>query len=325
MSDNSYTIEEVAQILKVSKLTVYELIKKGKLAHYRVGRQIRVDTYDLEKYKEQQRDHNLAELKEPIRTLPINSTNSLKQSTKPVATLPLNNQQQVIITGQDVSLDLLSRYLGTKEPNIRPLRAYSSSLQSIIAIVLGQADIVSTHLYDGETNQYNLPYITRILNGFQYVVINLAFRNVGFYVKKGNPKKVKTWFDLTKPEVKMVNREKGSGARVLLEEMLKLNKIKIGKLRGYYWEETSHISAARAVARGAADVAIGIEKGAQVTGIDFVPLTKERYDLVILKNSKNEGLIKAIIDILESNQFQEELNALGGYDLKEIGKIVYET
>ncbi|MBG9940652.1 helix-turn-helix transcriptional regulator [Brevibacillus formosus] len=314
---NSYTTEEIAKILRISKLTVYDLIKKGELPAYRVGRQMRVDESDLEAYK--------AKAKGEYRqasAVSIPQTGQAQQSSRYEQT---GTGRNIIISGQDVSLDLLAGHLEKKDEAYRPLRSYVGSLNSLVAMYTGKADIVSTHLYDGDTNEYNVPYIRRILCGHRFVVINMLSRWAGFYVQAGNPKQIKAWSDFTKPGIRMVNREKGSGARTLIEEQFRLAKIAGSDVIGYEREETNHLAVAGVVARREADVGVGIEKAASLVGVEFVPAVCERYDLVLLKNKDNEQLIQAVLDILGSRPFQKELEAVGGYDLSQTGKIMYET
>ncbi|GED56076.1 helix-turn-helix transcriptional regulator [Brevibacillus formosus] len=314
---NSYTTEEIAKILRISKLTVYDLIKKGELPAYRVGRQMRVDESDLEAYK--------AKAKGEYRqasAVSIPQTGQAQQSSRYEQT---GTGRNIIISGQDVSLDLLAGHLEKKDEAYRPLRSYVGSLNSLVAMYTGKADIVSTHLYDGDTNEYNVPYIRRILCGHRFVVINMLSRWAGFYVQAGNPKQIKAWSDFTKPGIRMVNREKGSGARTLIEEQFRLAKIAGSDVIGYEREESNHLAVAGVVARREADVGVGIEKAASLVGVEFVPAVHERYDLVLLKNKDNEQLIQAVLDVLGSRPFQKELEAVGGYDLSQTGKIMYET
>ncbi|WJQ83878.1 helix-turn-helix transcriptional regulator [Brevibacillus brevis] len=314
---NSYTTEEIAKILRISKLTVYDLIKKGELPAYRVGRQMRVDESDLEAYK--------AKAKGEYRqasAVSIPQTGQAQQSARYEQT---GIGRNIIISGQDVSLDLLAGHLEKKDEAYRPLRSYVGSLNSLVAMYTGKADIVSTHLYDGDTNEYNVPYIRRILCGHRFVVIHMLSRWAGFYVQAGNPKQIKAWSDFTKPGIRMVNREKGSGARTLIEEQFRLAKIAGSDVIGYEREESNHLAVAGVVARREADVGVGIEKAASLVGVEFVPTVCERYDLVLLKNKENEQLIQAVLDVLGSRPFQKELEAVGGYDLSQTGKIMYET
>ncbi|WP_040206847.1 substrate-binding domain-containing protein [Neobacillus jeddahensis] len=307
--DISYTIEEIAQLLKVSKLTIYELIKKGELPVFRVGRQMRMDAKDLDLY--------------------MNKHKSTQMATVPLSTLgpqriDMKDSQSIVISGQDIVLDILGKHI-EKVSSYKTLRSYSGSLNSLISLYNGDCDIVSLHMFDGETGEYNLPYVKRILTGNAYVLINLIARKAGLLVRKGNPLQIKTWTDLKRGDVQLMNREKGSGARILLDEQLHLNQISANMIHGYDGEETSHLSVASAVSTGKADVGIGIEKAAKMVGIDFVPLMTERYDLVMVKTPENEALIQHVKDILSSDLFQTEISSLGDYDVSQTGMIMYET
>jgi putative molybdopterin biosynthesis protein len=189
----------------------------------------------------------------------------------------------------------------------------------------GECDIVSLHLFDGDTGEYNLPYIKKILVGYPFVLINLLLRKAGFYVKKGNPLNLTSWSDLCRENVTIINREKGSGARILLDEQLRINGIPSRTIKGYENEETNHLSVASAVATGVADVGLGIEKAAKIVGVDFVPLITEQYDIVLIKTQESELLISTVREILSSQQFLSELKSLGDYDISLTGKIIYET
>ncbi len=190
---------------------------------------------------------------------------------------------------------------------------------------MGEQSVVSLHLFDGDTKEYNIPYVKRILVGQPCVVINLLARNVGFYVQKGNPNEIQNWSDLVKPSIQFVNREKGSGIRVLVDEQIRIQNLRKEYVQGYEWEESNHLGVASQIASGKADVGVGAEKVAQIVNVDFIPLMKEQYDLVILKNKKNEQLIEVVKDILQSIEFQNELLAIGGYDISKTGQIIYET
>ncbi|HJV17391.1 MAG TPA: helix-turn-helix transcriptional regulator, partial [Bacillales bacterium] len=305
----SYTIEEVSQLLKVSKLTLYDLVKKGELPVFRVGRQMRIDAKDLDIYINSQKTNRSLKFQAP-------KQEKIRNRTK--------DQYSIVISGQDVVLDILCKQL-EKNSSYKPLRSYTGSLNSLISMYNGECDIVSLHMFDGDTEEYNLPYIKKILVGYPFILLNLLSRKAGFYVKKGNPLKLSSWADLSRQDIKIINREKGSGARILLDEQLRINEIPSRDIKGYENEESSHLSVASAVSAGIADVGVGIEKTAKIVGIDFIPLITERYDLVILKTPESEQLINIIKNILSSDQFQSEVNSLGDYDISITGNIIYET
>lgn len=305
MDHHSYTTEEVANRLKVSKLTVYDLIKKGELPSYRVGRQMRIDAVDLEQYIKQMKTGKV-------------QTASMRLEGK-------NRESSCVISGQELTLDMLAKHLERFLTGSSMLRAYQGSLMSLIKMSQGEGSIVSLHLFDGDTGEYNIPYVKRILVGQPCIVMNLLARNVGFYVQEGNPKGIQKWADLSRSSIQFVNREKGSGIRVLVDEQVRIQNVDKANIRGYNWEESNHLGVASQIANRKADVGIGTEKVAQIVNVDFIPLMEEQYDLVILKNKENEQLIEAVKEILQSTEFQNELRAIGGYDISKTGQIIYET
>ena len=318
LSDSiSYTPEEVAHILKISKYTVYEMIKRGDLNAYRIGRKVRVESTDLNNYIQSSKQGA---------SVPNSSPSTLQNAS---ISNPTNGQIQeegLIICGQDVVLDILTRHLGRQFPQIHFLRNYVGSMDGLNALYRGQANVITTHLWDSDTNEYNIPFVRRFLPGRPASVINLVYRFEGFYVVKGNPKSIYTWSDLTKADVRFVNRESGSGARVLIDEQMRLNGIRPQDVLGYYDEEMTHVAVASRVAREEADVGLGIEKAAmQVNGIDFIPLQKERYDLVILKNDLVKPQFQALLSLLNSSAFRREVMGIGGYDITDMGRVMGEV
>jgi len=319
-NDVSYTPEEVAKILRISKYTVYELIKRGELIAYHIGRKVRVEGSDIESYKRKSKGLDSLEVLESPSTSPL---------APPVLDKGLNHHfpsdEGLVICGQDIILDILTRYLEKQFPHVRFLRRYIGSIDGLMALYHGLANVVTSHLWDSDTDQYNLPYVRRMLPGHPTYIINLVFRIEGFYVAKGNPKNIVTWSDLAKPNVRFVNRERGSGARVLLDEKLSLLKIRHSDILGYNDEEMTHLAIASKIARAEADVGLGIEKVAmQVNDLDFIPLQKERYDLVIRKEDLERPHFQALMSILKSPSFQNEVLGIGGYDISRMGQIIAE-
>lgn len=322
--NSSLTPEEVANILKVAKTTVYSLIKRGELNAYRIGRKVRVEQHDVDEYIRKGKN-------------PSNNTNSeilnISHSTEEkLSKINYNqlssnsNNRGFLICGQDILLDILSRYLEQHPNGTKTVRSYIGSYRSLINLYEGEAQVATCHLWDGRTGDYNTPYVKRLLPGTPAIIIHLACRMQGFYVQNGNPKEIKSWEDLKRNDITIINREKGSGTRILLDEHLKLLGITGNTINGYSLECLTHLAAASAVARGKADLALGNEKtGLQVNGIDFIPLQNERYDLVIKKEDMSKPPFQALIEIIRSEEFKIELEGIGGYDLSETGKIIAET
>lgn len=318
--DTALTPQEVAEILKIAKNTVYELIKRGELNGYKVGKKIRVDVKDVKEYKNRTKNKHFSNSNNSF-----NLEHSITSTVEP-AVLPINgldNSSDFIICGQDILLDILSRYLEQHPNGVRPLRSYIGSYNGLNALYHGQIQVATAHLWDGDSDEYNIPYVRRLLPGIPTVLIHIAYRMQGFYVTKGNPKNIKGWEDLKRSDLTIINREKGSGTRILLDEHLRLLGIDGHTIKGYERECLTHLASASTVARGGADLALGNEKNClQVSNVDFIPLAREKYDLVIKKEDMNKPPFQAIIEILRSESFKKELIGIGGYNLSEIGTIV---
>jgi putative molybdopterin biosynthesis protein len=318
MNDSSaLTPQEVADRLKIAKNTVYELIKRGELNAYKVGKKLRIDAKDVDEYKNKTKS---------IKSNRSSDTTHDKPRVNFLFCEEPTRTSGFVICGQDILLDILSRYLQFHPNGVQALRSYIGSYNGLYALYHGNVQIAAVHLWDGDTGQYNVPFVRRMLPGVPAVIIHLACRLQGFYVAKGNPKGIKGWEDLQRKDITIINREKGSGTRILLDEHLRKLGIPSNNIKGYERQSTSHLAIASIVARGGADIGIGNEKSAlQVKDIDFIPLQTERYELVIKKEDMGTPPFDAVVEILRSQEFKMELEGIGGYDLTEIGKIVAET
>ncbi|MEF9951927.1 MAG: helix-turn-helix transcriptional regulator [Clostridium sp.] len=312
-SNEPLSAVEVAELLHITKNTVYELVKRGDLPGYKVGKKLRIDKLDVDNYISCQKLTN----QKPIYTDTIVSKPSTSNDSNALGS------QDIIIAGQDSVLDILAEAIKVKSPDVRVLRNNVGSYTNLYDLYNDRISICSSHLWDGDNNEYNLPYVRRLLPGVPCVLINIAYRTQGFYVAKGNPLGIKDWADLTRSDVSIINREKGCGTRILLDEMMRKLNIDPTKINGYNNISTSHLSVASAVGRGEGDLGIGIEKVALgVNTIDFVPIHEERYDLVIKKSDLTKPIYQGIIETIQSNEFKAQLEGLSGYDLRDIGKII---
>ena len=336
MSNHSLSVKEVADLLGISKNTVYDLIKRNELPSYRVGHKLKIDIQDIESYKAKSKTApiitstnivtNNAEVLVGSFRVPTDNSymqNTLKSTSSPNLQPMQNN---LIVCGQDMLLDILTSHLDRPPYNFKALRSYIGSYNGLVELYKGNVSIASAHLWDSETNTYNLPYLRSLLPGFSCVVVNLAYRMQGFYVAKGNPKSIQNWSDLTNPDVVMINRELGCGVRVLIDESIRKNNINKSLIKGYGNMEFSHIAVASAVARGDADVAVGNEKTSyQVNNIDFIPIQQEQLDLIIPKDLIYDPSMQAVLQILNSQTFKAELSGIGSYDISDTGKIIAEV
>jgi putative molybdopterin biosynthesis protein len=314
MENRPLTPQEVADILKISKCTVYELIKRRELNAYRVGNKVRVDTDDVEDYKNK------------TKLVKSRSKVSLSEVPAPPEFKPDPDEKSFIICGQDSLLDTLCRYLGHHPQGAAALRSYENSYHALSALYCGDVQIAAIHMWDGKTGLYNTPYVERLLPGIPAVIIHLARRVQGFYVLKGNPKLIRGWDDLKRPDLTIINREAGSGSRILLDEHLKLMGISSGRIKGYLRETFSPMVITGAIVKGNADFGIGIELPfLQTRELEFIPAQTEDYDLVVKKDYFNSPIIQAILSILHSEDFRMEMHGVNNYDLDGAGRIVAET
>jgi putative molybdopterin biosynthesis protein len=232
----------------------------------------------------------------------------------------------VCIGSHDISLDLLANVFKKRHPNYSLSSAHIGSMGGLIALKRGEAHLVGTHLLDEETGEYNVPFIKRLLPDMKVLVMNMVYRRQGFMVVRGNPKNIQNFRDLTKDEVVFINRQRGSGTRLLTDKYLSDNGISPEDVKGYDREEYTHMGVASAVLTGIADAGIGILAAASALGLDFIPVADERYDIVVAKDNVDSGAVSALLDIItDDEEFKSLVEGLGGYDVSSMGRIMYET
>jgi molybdate-binding protein/DNA-binding transcriptional regulator YhcF (GntR family) len=226
-----------------------------------------------------------------------------------------------IVGSDDLALSLLINRLMQKHPQIFTQFSRAGSLGGLIALQRGEADLAGIHLLDEETGKYNHPYVKHILPGIRVAVVHLACRAQGFILPKGNPQYIRELKDLTRPEITMVNRQKGSGTRVLLDMKLRELGIQPDEIKGYYNEEDTHLAVVTAIADGRANVGLGIKAAAGSSKVDFIPLLRERYDLVMTAEKYKSKPLSYLVDMVKSRGFKKSVLEIGGYDTKETGKV----
>jgi putative molybdopterin biosynthesis protein len=228
----------------------------------------------------------------------------------------------VAIGSHDIALDLLASHLKRRAPGMRLSSANVGSLGGLTALKRGEAHLAGSHLLDEESGEYTWPYVRRLLPGEDVVLIHLAWRQQGLLVLKGNPKRIERLEDLARPDVRFVNRQRGSGTRVLLDYHLRRLGIDPAQIPGYEHEEYTHLAVAAAVASGSADVGLGILAAARALGLDFVPVAAERYDLVMLRRDYEGELLRPLLETLRSAEYRRAVEALGGYDVSYMGELM---
>lgn len=231
----------------------------------------------------------------------------------------------VIIGSHDNILDLLANHLHKRRPIIRISSAHVGSMGGIMAIRRGEAHLAGSHLLDEASGEYNVSYLKRFLAQIPLQLINLCHREQGLIVAKGNPKKIATFSDIAAGGYSFINRQNGAGTRLLTDKVLHDQGIATTAINGYNHEEYTHMNVAAAVANGSVDCGMGIRAAANALGLDFVPVAEERYDLIVPKAYLADPRILAILELLNhSQEFHQAILALGGYSLRDCGKVLYE-
>ena len=230
----------------------------------------------------------------------------------------------VVLGSHDNTLDLLATMLRRRDHRLRLLSGHVGSLGGLMALRQGRAHLGGSHMLDPETNTYNVPFIKRYLAEVPLKLINLAWREQGLMVAPGNPMQIRTIRDLTRSGVRFINRQRGAGTRLLLDYLLQEEGLEATGIEGYAREEYTHMAVAVNVFSGTADVGLGIMAAAKALGLDFMPLLPERYDLVVPETTFADQRFQTLLEVIRSREFQEAAKALGGYDLKDCGEILWE-
>jgi molybdate-binding protein/DNA-binding XRE family transcriptional regulator len=231
-------------------------------------------------------------------------------------------RRKVVVGGCDPAMFLAGEHVRKHDlENLVPCLMGSSL--ALKALKRGEIHVAGIHLAEEGSGGWELPSLKQIVSDMDFIVVTFAHWEEGFLVRQGNPKKILTVSDIAKPTVRIVNREQGSGARRLLDKLLKASRIKCNRVKGYSEEVLSHLDVASRIKAGLADTGIGVRSVAAICGLDFVPLQRERYDLVIPKTYyETLSGLQVLLDTMVSKPFRDELEALGGYDTREMGKVV---
>ncbi len=233
--------------------------------------------------------------------------------------------RRVVIAGSnDLALEFLTKSTNIRNPCFTVSLSSVGSLAGLVALRNGTCHIAASHLLDAETGEYNSPYIRRSFSDLKVTVLNMTHREQGLVIRRGNPLGVRNLKDLVNKKALFINRQEGSGTRVLLDYKLKENRINPSEISGYSRIAYTHMEVALEVLKGTADAGIAIRAAAKLLGLDFIPLATERFDLVIPNEHYSTGAIRALRDVLNSDEFKSNVIRMGGYELCDTGRIVYE-
>ncbi len=241
----------------------------------------------------------------------------------------LRHEQEIksrihIIGSHDLSLDILRNLVKEQQPGTDLVSTHTGSLSGIMAVKKGITPLATSHILDEDQKTYNVPVIRKYLPETALKLIRIARRMQGLYVARGNPRHILSLADLVRSDVKFVNRQFGSGTRILFDSLLSARGIERTMISGYDREESSHTAVGILVKEAVADAGIGIYSVARAFSLDFIPLAEEEYDLVITGSALQDKKHEILVDLLNSGEFKKRLDELGGYNTSETGKVVYE-
>ncbi len=315
--------DDVARYLHLGRNKVYQLAKNGELASYRVGRKLRFTIDDVEAYVASTHNTQATHLAKPMRPSAPRAKERT-QSLSDAASFGTLAGEPFVLAGGDLVGDIIASHLNAAGQYTE--RLINGSYTSLVNLYAGDADAAIVHLYDQRSNSYNIPYIRGLAPGSSVKVFRICGRRQGLIVQKGNPKRLTTWGSILRDGVRLSNRVKGSGARVLLDEKLRAMEARSDLIIGYdSVAQTAQVAVDR-VATDLADVTVGSEReAARNPNVEFVPLQTEWVDLVVAKTPRMRPLIKKLGMLLPSQDLAEDILAVQPCDVSKLGTIVYES
>ena len=236
--------------------------------------------------------------------------------------LPSVRRTIVAVGSHDNTLDILADRIKASHSHLTLSSSHVGSMGGLMASKRGVCHLAGSHLLDPEDGSYNLSYVKKYLGQMDVKLIHLVFRDQGLIVRRGNPEGIKGIEDLAREDIAFINRQAGSGTRILLDYRLGQIGINPDRINGYQHEEFTHMAVAVAVLSGTADAGLGIYAAATALDLDFIPVVTEQYDLVIPAEHFESDNIQQLIEIVNSSQFKKRVDALGGYSTQKTGEIM---
>ncbi len=252
-----------------------------------------------------------------VARIPLNDEGAVAGSMLPAAALVDEDDLErtlVAVGSHDNTLDLLADMLMRLDEPVRLASSHVGSMGGLTALKSGAAMLAGCHLFDPLTNDYNFPFLKKYMPELETAAINLAIRHQGLIVPAGNPKGITGVKDLDGTGLRFINRQRGAGTRILFDHHLKRDGIDPANVTGYGNEEYTHMAVAVNVLTGAADCGLGAYAAAKALGLDFIPVARERYDLIIPRKFLDDPKIAALLAAIRSGEFKRRIEDLGGYE-----------
>jgi excisionase family DNA binding protein len=304
MSEEMMNTKEVAKYLGVHEKQVYALIKSKKIPSTRVTGKWIFPRKLIDEW------------------IDLNAKSGLGQARQKSREI----EGGLLASGSnDPLLDMLQTYMKKSYPEFYIFSANTGSTDGLKALNMGYTDMAWSHLFDPKTGEYNIPFLSTYLPNVKPVVVNLFHRDLGFVVGPKNPFQIHGFGDLTQTGIRLVNRQKGSGTRVLLDHHLKRLHISPSKIDGYEREVYTHFEVGLSILSKEADVGIATIAVSKLLGLPFIPITRESFDMLLDQSTFFEKGVQAFIEILNSQEFRKRVERLGSYDFKHSGKVLYST
>ena len=254
-----------------------------------------------------------------------NSEGCEREKKIPVRLLKSSNEfinKLVVMGSHDPLIDEISDIMMRKKRMHGIISSHVGSMGTIMAIKNGEAHLGAIHLFDEETGKYNIPFIKKYFSNTEVKIVEGVRRIQGLMVHKGNPKKIKGIRDIQRQDIAYVNRQKGSGTRILMDYLVNQQGINKENIRGYDREELTHTSVAAIIAGGSADVGLGIKSVANIYGLDFIPICEEHYDFLVNEKTMDSKLFQEFLTVIQGEELRQRLEKIGGYIVKNIGDII---
>ena len=228
----------------------------------------------------------------------------------------------VVVGSHDNTLDVLADMISFHYPGLTLSSSHVGSMGGLMAIKRGVCHLAGSHLLNTEDGTYNFSDIRRFLPDIPVKRVQLVFRDQGFMVSRGNPKGIKGIEDLVRKDIRFVNRQSGSGTRILLDYRIKQLNLNPEDISGYDVDEFTHMSVAAAVLGGTADMGLGIYAAARALNLDFIPVVTEQYDLIIPERFFDTDNIQHLLTMIRTPDFKQRVEKLGGYHTERTGEVL---